>query len=428
MWPVTALLFYVCMYIGPINGIGQVLDPASVLHAVESSCVFVTTEHATEVTTAVIEELQNVTFTSEETILFGTIFLRSFFWPGGINLTWECKPHFPESNAKPEVAMFIKFKKDRTCLLSDTFNVNMPSIQCYRDLLTVDSITDYINHMCGTYRSPKGHLSVPGLHREEILNTLYHVETDTNVSIAKLAGIEELQQCKKEGHECSTDQREKNLRKNINSLKYRQAEHLFNNKNIKAKECDRISIPSREEFFHNYLKISKPVIIKGGLTHWKAMTKWTNKYLRHEYGANDIHVKLTPGGEFEGVEQASLWEEYDRFKIPTAVLSQLLYPDLVVVRPATAKMNFSTFLDIVEMVSNGSKVNISAYLEYSSIPQYMPELEQDIDEMPFIKQLLNRKHLNIWLSDGNTLGKLHFDPFDNFLCQVLNLFHFLVSC
>ena len=24
----------------------------------------------------------------------------------------------------------------------------------------------------------------------------------------------------------------------------------------------------------------------------------------------------------------------------------------------------------------------------------------------------------MWLSDGHTLGKLHFDPFDNLLCQV----------
>ena len=60
----------------------------------------------------------------------------------------------------------------------------------------------------------------------------------------------------------------------------------------------------------------------------------------------------------------------------------------------------------------------SAYLEYSSIPNYLPELEQNVEEFPFVQGLLKRRHLNIWLSDGNTLGKLHFDPFDNFLCQV----------
>ncbi|XP_068735056.1 tRNA wybutosine-synthesizing protein 5-like isoform X2 [Montipora capricornis] len=48
----------------------------------------------------------------------------------------------------------------------------------------------------------------------------------------------------------------------------------------------------------------------------------------------------------------------------------------------------------------------------------LPELEQDIKEMPFIFGELKRRHLNIWLSNGNTLGKLHFDPFDNFLCQI----------
>ncbi|KAL8618973.1 hypothetical protein ACOMHN_018356 [Nucella lapillus] len=38
--------------------------------------------------------------------------------------------------------------------------------------------------------------------------------------------------------------------------------------------------------------------------------------------------------------------------------------------------------------------------------------------MEFFENVLKLAHLNIWLSDGNTLGKAHFDPFDNFLCQI----------
>lgn len=41
------------------------------------------------------------------------------------------------------------------------------------------------------------------------------------------------------------------------------------------------------------------------------------------------------------------------------------------------------------------------------------------DMMTVVKScVLKRRHLNIWLSNGNTLGKLHYDPFDNFLCQI----------
>ena len=140
------------------------------------------------------------------------------------------------------------------------------------------------------------------------------------------------------------------------------------------------------------------------------------QYLREKYELKDVHVKLTEHGEFEGVESAFLWPGYTPDWIPLEVREKLPFPDLVVVRPATAEMKFSEFIDLVSVGSN--KTGISAYLEYSSIPYYMPEIEDDIIEPLFVKNLLERRHLNMWLSDGNTLGKLHFDPYDNFLCQV----------
>ncbi|VDI61201.1 jumonji domain-containing protein 7, partial [Mytilus galloprovincialis] len=200
------------------------------------------------------------------------------------------------------------------------------------------------------------------------------------------------------------------------------AKPLMPKKNIDQKQheipkCERIKVPSKDVFFHDYLKLSRPVIIEGAMESWPAMTKWSNKFLREEYGDNKAHIKLTPRGEFEGVESSELWDNYKTFKIPEAVHKQLEFSDLVVVRPATLSMKFSELVDLIENVSDGVVKNVSAYLEYSSIPNHLPELENDIREMPFIVDVLNRQHLNIWFSDGNTLGKLHFDPFDNFLCQ-----------
>lgn len=184
-------------------------------------------------------------------------------------------------------------------------------------------------------------------------------------------------------------------------------------------QCERIRLPlTREEFFENYLKKSKPVIIEGAAKHWAAYSKWTHEFLRENYGLKKVHVKLTPGGDFEGVEKAERWEEYGDFSIPDVVRNQLQFPELVVVRPAAANMNFSEFLDLITLAADQLARNVSAYLEYSSIPEYMPDLEGDIEEFIFVKDLLNRKHLNMWLSDGNTIGRLHFDEYDNFLCQV----------
>ena len=151
----------------------------------------------------------------------------------------------------------------------------------------------------------------------------------------------------------------------------------------------------------------------GALKNWSAMTTWTSTFLAKTFGGKVVRVAFAPYGEYEGCEKAQDFDNYMEFKLPDAVKSQLPFPDLVVVRPAFLEIPLSRFMEILQS-SNNSDIS----LEYSSIPSLLPELEQDIKEMPFIDGELKRRHLNIWLSNGNTLGKLHFDPFDNFLCQV----------
>ncbi|BFZ04950.1 hypothetical protein BsWGS_07989 [Bradybaena similaris] len=183
-------------------------------------------------------------------------------------------------------------------------------------------------------------------------------------------------------------------------------------------ECERIKVPEASHFFHEFLSRSKPVIITEAIKHWPAFHKWTNTFLKQNYGDRKVHIKITPDGQYEGIEPISLWENHRNFSIPKSVYNKLPYPDLVVVRPASMEILFSEFLDLVENISLGLVKNMSAYLEYSSIANYFPELIEDIEEMQFFRNVLELSHLNIWLSDGNTLGKLHFDPFDNFLCQI----------
>ena len=145
------------------------------------------------------------------------------------------------------------------------------------------------------------------------------------------------------------------------------------------------------------------------------MKKWTSEFLIKKFGSKMVRVAFAPHGEYEGCEKAHNFDNFKEFKFPAAVKSQLSFPDLVVVRPAFLEISFSSFKEILQSSNNSA---ISAYVEYSSIPSLLPELEQDIKVMPFVDGELKRRHLNIWLSNGNTLGKLHFDPFDNFLCQV----------
>lgn len=177
-----------------------------------------------------------------------------------------------------------------------------------------------------------------------------------------------------------------------------------------SSQCDYIMLLT-------YLKKNYTFI--GAMDKWPAMQKWTNEYLTSTYGKNKVRVAFAPNAEYEGCEKASDFEDFRYFKFPDSVKEQLPFPDLVVVRPAFMNLKFAEFMSLLEKTRQTSQgENVSAYLEYSSIPSHLPELEKDVIEMPFAAGILKRRHLNIWLSNGKTLGKLHFDPFDNFLCQV----------
>jgi jumonji domain-containing protein 7 len=100
----------------------------------------------------------------------------------------------------------------------------------------------------------------------------------------------------------------------------------------------------------------------------------------------------------------------------------------VVVRPADVRMKFSEFMDMLY-----SNISASFYLEYTSIKSVMPEMLQDIrygkfcensdekSDLPFADFFV-KSTTNVWLGNGKTLGKLHFDPFDNLMAMVSGKF------
>lgn len=347
-------------------------------------------------------------FQSENDVLVGTVNFEDFLWPSGkeLKLSGSADMH------ALQLVVFPKLARERTCL-SAAGTVRYPNAEVYLGNININLVVQFINNKCNTYRKPNGHLTIDGLHRKEILDTLFHVSDGKGVNMRTLAA-----QSQTADFSCQKETCNDSSMKAHEKYMYTHRHIPFRNADLNLRKCETIPVPLKEDFFHSYLKISKPVIIKDAIHHWPAFQKWKNEYFRNNYGTEQVHIKLTPAGEFEGVDYASNFENYENFRIPEDVLKQLPYPDLVVVRPATENMNFSKFLDTIESVSNGSLKGYSAYLEYSSIQDIVPELEEDVSEMPFFENMLKLKHLNIWLSDGDTLGKLHFDPFDNFLCQV----------
>ncbi|XP_066275807.1 uncharacterized protein [Branchiostoma lanceolatum] len=364
-----------------------------------------------------------------------------FRWETGEKLKWVVDREL-EGELK-EVAFFPRAATERSYLIRPP--KVKPRAYFYTESRSPEVMMEFLYQNCNAYRTLDGDLTFQGLHREEILGNIFHVSDVSSFTMGVKFGLTNTtEQCMVNSHTAHTEAETCGLYKGVQShddfrtvREYRHSESVTLNVENGGRErtespsssgkqkvsdrmveCERIPMPTRAEFFHNYVKHSRPVIITGAMDQWNVLKKWSNEFLRERLGKKEVHIKLTSGGEYEGVEEASLWEDFGTFQIPLQLRDQLPFPDLVVVRPATMNLKFGKFLDMIEETARLEVKNMSAYLEYSSIPQYMPTLQADIPGFPFVNDLLSRRHLNMWLSDGNTLGKLHFDPFDNLLCQI----------
>lgn len=439
-------LLLTCAKAGGVN-IDRLTDQ-DVDHLLDNSCVLVGIEPAVPELLDTLTQLASIYGDDKQVVSVGTIAKYYFLGPSKSQLRVKSVSGtvapIGELYEGADLLLFKRRVKDRTCLIHPAHIRAGPVGEIPSGPRTLRALVDLINEGCNGFRDMDGRYTVAGHHRNHILNNLFHVQMISNISMGLVA--DSLISSNRTNVELNLFTSLKNIpstfqtqgrcfQSGMNSACHildvftenpefdMKVTHSKEPKFSKSKKsaCDVLSYsPSTEHFFHEYLKRSRPFIVRNITSSWPAFKKWTNNFLRSEFGKNNVHVKLTPSGDYEGVESSKLWENYETFKIPTEVRSQLKFPDLVTVRPAGVNMNFSDFLDLVERAAREGveERKVSAYLEYSSIPDYMPALEADIIEPRFTKDLLKRSHLNLWLSDGHTLGRLHFDQYDNVLCQV----------
>lgn len=150
-----------------------------------------------------------------------------------------------------------------------------------------------------------GSLSLQGLHREEILRTKFYVKNISNVQSKDVF----LKTCEEDQQFCYSDEERREV--------------------PKLPECDKINLPTKEVFIHEYLKKSRPVIFRNALKDWPAFTKWSNKYLREKYGGKRVKFQLTPHGEFERIEQRKDWDSRGQSQLLQSQADQMPFPDLV---------------------------------------------------------------------------------------------------
>lgn len=203
-------------------------------------------------------------------------------------------------------------------------------------------------------------------------------------------------------------------------------------------QCDRIKLSelTMEDMVSKYWLPQKPLIIENFLN---PLNSTDIEAILRMNGNIRVGAKLSYSGEFEGIDDIQNWKSSIQ-NIPLSILQQLESPDLVVVRPAHKEITIQNFLENLRSKS-ATQANSdfeyqfpSIYIEYLPIqenkellfltnqllgqPPHSTDLLVSLgSKFPFLKYLANG-NAYLWIGDGATIGKLHFDPFENLLIQV----------
>jgi len=158
-----------------------------------------------------------------------------------------------------------------------------------------------------------------------------------------------------------------------------------------SRAIPRISAPSMEEFYRNYMKPKKPVIITGYMNHWPALNNhdWANlDYLKRMAGLRTVPI------------------EVGRTYLDDTWTQKL--------------MTLNSFID--DHVQNPDQPpEKTGYLAQTQLFEQIPELRKDI-ETPIYCALDADNDVfvvNAWFGPKGTTTPLHFDPHHNLLSQVV---------
>jgi hypothetical protein len=142
---------------------------------------------------------------------------------------------------------------------------------------------------------------------------------------------------------------------------------------------------SGEDFLHSFYAAGRPVLIKGMMADWPAMTRWTPDYLAEAIGDAVIEYQ---GGR-AGAQDYELKKEKHRKRAP-----------------------FRQFIAAVRAGGN------DAYLTASNSATNAPALAPLQADLGHIDAYLTRAPGMLWIGGAGAFTPLHFDLTNNLLAQV----------
>ena len=140
-----------------------------------------------------------------------------------------------------------------------------------------------------------------------------------------------------------------------------------------------------------------PTLLAGGARGWPPTLKWDAAYMQTAAGDEELDVTIVQrAGDFE--------VRHDRIE-----------------RPPKSTMRLG---DFVRLLSLKADANLTVYSRQAPLWP-MAGLLVDLAPLAWMEPL-KINDLNVWLGDGHFRNTLHFDPYDNFLCQVRGSKHLLL--
>jgi len=140
------------------------------------------------------------------------------------------------------------------------------------------------------------------------------------------------------------------------------------------------TVPSWEEFYMNYVRRNRPVVLRGHGKYMKALERWTDDYLVQHWGEREIQVELnkteTRGGQ-------------------------------------TKEMKLRQF--VAEMYKESRAQQLYAIVDFDDDARAKADV--DMPEPLRCKEVLPQS-LTLWWSSGGTSSVLHQDDAENFLMLI----------
>lgn len=152
--------------------------------------------------------------------------------------------------------------------------------------------------------------------------------------------------------------------------------------------------PTAHDFLRCWVSQNIPVIFKNAVSHWPAISKWNNEYLRSKLQDKNISVAITPNGYADAVVDGKFLMPEER---------SITFSDFIqtLIKPQTS-------------VYYIQKQNNNLIEEFSA-------LHDDIElHIPWATKAMGRKPdaVNFWMGDERAVTSLHKDHYENIYCVV----------